>query len=287
MIESTWIKITRDGAYLCAGGTHQYLEKVPVSSSGDVLRIDVANLKAITDRTHVPTPKTITFELGSGSPVPYTVQPGDFSAGGGGRQPNAKGEWLSLTPHQFDYQDTEYTCQSSAIQVVTNGKAREMAVRAELERHGNPGNPYVMGRVIKRHVGARYKFIEQASIQDMIDAIKDGAVLIIQACVTHSGHVFVLNGYDKVADQLQKEFRNDSLLHEGFKVIDHWTKYNWMKRRYDGQSLGYEGYYPAFGIWASTVPSWSFYDFESAWLGPVPNNWHAQKGADLHIVYPE
>lgn len=221
--------------------------------------------------------------------MPAGGMPPSHSGGGSnsGNGPNQAGEWTSQAPFQFDYQDTSYTCQSSSIQIVTNGEAREMQVRARLKQLGNPGDPYIIGQVLREYVGDRYEYNGQASVNQMIDYIKRGASLILQASVTEAGHVFPAVGCDDKADQLVKEFPGDELLHDGPKVIDPWTKYNWHKLVYDGTSMGYEGYYPWYGIYASAVKAYSFFQFQQVWGGKVPEGWKDEGGAYCHIIWPK
>lgn len=78
------------------------------------------------------------------------------------------------------------TCQSAAICEALGKTASDIpAVRATLLSLGTPGDPATIGKYLKSAVGNKYYYNGNASLTDMLTAIRDsGAFLIIHTSLT-------------------------------------------------------------------------------------------------------
>ncbi len=171
------------------------------------------------------------------------------------------------------------TCQSAAICEALGKTASDIpTVRATLLSLGTPGDPTTIGKYLQSVVGNKYYYNGNASLTDMLIAIRDsGAFLIIHTSLTVSGHVIAINGVDVDA----------SGVIQAFHVFDSWSEF-------DGDSFSYAnpdnencfvGLYSKNLIYSACVADGGSFDTAKAqyFLG-APDS--ARKGAWLHIILP-
>lgn len=135
------------------------------------------------------------------------------------------------------YQPDELTCQAAAIARVI-GSYKVDAVRQGLLNLGVAGDPAVMGRYMRPRV-QEYKYNGNASLNDAIDALKDGYQLITHGWFTRSGHVIGISGWDEAT--------------KTFNAEDPWFEFDFPGWRYLYDRDGNDAPYSALGIYAACV----------------------------------
>lgn len=139
-------------------------------------------------------------------------------------------------------QPNSYTCQSTCIGMAT-GDGDVMDIRSQLERKGDPGNPYVMGEILKQRLGGRYIFDEDASCADMRTWLQAGEFLISHGWFTGSGHVVGIDGVE--IDPKTMSYR--------FNMRDPWDEFDGPSWSYLGRSNKFDGFYGSRIIYAACV----------------------------------
>lgn len=158
------------------------------------------------------------------------------------------------------------TCQSACIAKMI-GSTAVATVRAALEQIGEPGNPYTMGTYLKPRV-KEYKFLENASINDMRQALKDGYQLITHGYFSHSGHVICIVG-----------MKNNNT----FICDDPWYEINFNGWTYaPWEASGNNVEYSAYGIYAACVVGQSADHAASVYNKGELNS--TTKGAWVHYI---
>ena len=140
------------------------------------------------------------------------------------------------------------TCQSTCVAMAL-GLTDVLTVRQQLEAIGEPGDPATMGKYITDHLSlpSTYQFDDNASISQIRDWLKAGEFLIIHGWFTTSGHVIVIDGVE--IDSSNLSYR--------FNVKDPWSEFNFNNWSYDSKSVGFNGFYSSYGIFAACVSSQS------------------------------
>jgi hypothetical protein len=138
-------------------------------------------------------------------------------------------------------QPDPYTCQSACIAMAIGGDT--LQIRAELKRNGEAGDPANMGRILRRELGDRYSFDDNASLIQARDALKAGAFCITHGYFTGSGHVIGFDGAD--IDHANLSYK--------FNVKDPWSEFNFGAWDYTGRAIGFDGFYSSYGIYAACV----------------------------------
>ena len=173
---------------------------------------------------------------------------------------------LTLKP-----QPNNFTCQSACIAMAINGNINQ--IRAELVKNGVAGDPYNMGRILRRELGDRYSFNPDASLIDAREALKLGAF-----CITHGyftgGHVIGLDGV--VIDPERNSYQ--------FNVKDPWSEFMFASWSYSSKAIGFDGYYSSRGIYAACVAGRSRAHAAEIYRKGELNS--SRKGMWLHIVKP-
>jgi hypothetical protein len=163
------------------------------------------------------------------------------------------------------------TCQSACISMAT-GEKDVYAIRRQLEAIGNPGDPYVMGKVIRKYKGGSYSFVEDASLNEIKEWLKDGEFLITHGWFTNSGHVICLDGVS--IDEKTLSYKLD--------VKDPWSEFDAPSWSYRSSANFYDGYYSSYCIYASCVAGSSKNHAASLYKKGVLDS--SQKGAWVHRI---
>ena len=130
------------------------------------------------------------------------------------------------------------TCQSAAIARVI-GSTNVRQVRNDLLRMGVPGDPTVMGLYLKDRV-REYRYHGQASLDDAIEALRDGWEIITHGDFTDAGHVIGLSAWNATTKKFQAE--------------DPWFEFHFSDWSYYPYEIdGNDQQYSARGIWAACV----------------------------------
>ncbi len=170
-------------------------------------------------------------------------------------------------------QPDAFTCQAACIAMATDRNDTVSQVRQELVSYGVAGDPAVMGRVLRRELGSRYDFEDNATQGQMRDWIRAGEFLITHGWLSQSGHVIALNGVD--IDQANLSYR--------FHVLDPYAEFMAKSWRYNN-AYGYDGFYSSYLIYATCVASQSYWDAERIYRrGELNSN---RPGAWVHRVKP-
>ena len=136
------------------------------------------------------------------------------------------------------------TCQSACIGMAV-GDRDIQGIRKKLQALGNPGNPYVMGKVIRQY-GVNYKFDENASLSEVRERLKKGDFVITHGWFTGSGHVICLDGLYADPDNLSYKF----------DVKDPWSEFDATTWKYNKPNVKFfDGYYSSHLIYAACVRS--------------------------------
>lgn len=139
-------------------------------------------------------------------------------------------------------QPDELTCQAACIGVLTGNKDIR-GIRRSLLALGTPGEPRIMGKLLRQHFGDRYTYHRQASLEVAAQALERGAACITHGWFTKSGHVIVLNGIDSSPASTR------------YYVIDTWSQFNGPAWAYNLSDIGFEGFYSDNLIYAACVGS--------------------------------
>jgi hypothetical protein len=142
------------------------------------------------------------------------------------------------------------TCQSACVAMAT-GRTDIMAIRAELEAIGEPGDPGVMGVLLRKEFGDRYVFDDNACLSEVRDWLKAGCFIISHFWFTNAGHVICLDGITI----------DPKTLGYKFSVKDPWSEFDFGSWSYNNPSVDrYDGDYSAHGIYAAGVAGQSMSD---------------------------
>ncbi len=170
-------------------------------------------------------------------------------------------------------QPNSQTCQSACVARAI-GNSDIFGIRQELQLIGDAGSPQVMGVLLKRKLGERYSFDEDASLNDCKNWLNDGSLLITHGWFTPSGHVITLDGYEI----------DESTLSYRVNVGDPWDEFDAPNWRYTQKSDKYDGFYSSRCIYAACVASKSFDDAASIYRrGELDSN---KGGMWVHRIKP-
>jgi hypothetical protein len=171
-------------------------------------------------------------------------------------------------------QPNAYTCQSACIAMAI-GRTDIMTIRAELEAIGEPGDPGVMGVLLRKEFGDRYIFDDNASMSEIREWLRDGEFLISHGWFTASGHVIALDGVTIDPSKLSYKI----------SVKDPWSEFSFSAWAYNNPSATqYDGDYSAHGLYASIIAGQSVSDAISIYQrGELDSN---RKGAWIHRILP-
>jgi hypothetical protein len=172
-------------------------------------------------------------------------------------------------------QPDSYTCQSTAIAMSLNKTGYDiLKIRAELLQNGTAGDPYNMGRLLKKELGDRYKFEVAASLKDIRSYLDAGEFLIAAGYFSQSGHVICLDGYQ--VDNNNMSYKLD--------VRDPYGEFNAKSWSYSGTAQKYDGYYSSYLIYATCVKGQSYSDARRIYQrGELDSS---LPGAWIHRVFP-
>lgn len=175
---------------------------------------------------------------------------------------------LTLMP-----QPDAYTCQSACIAMATRRPDTVQQVRQELLQYGVAGDPYNMGRVLKRECPGKYEFHANASLNEMREWIKQGCFLIIHSWLTNSGHVIAIKGME--VDPVRMSYR--------LRVLDPFAEFQAKSWSYN-RANGFDGYYSSYLIYATAVVGQSHWDSHRIYRrGELDSS---RKGAWVHVIFP-
>jgi hypothetical protein len=174
---------------------------------------------------------------------------------------------LKLKP-QID----SYSCQSACVAMAIDGDISK--IRAELCSKGEAGDPYNMGRILSHELGDRYSFNPNASLIDARDALRLGAFCITHGWFTGSGHVIGFDGVEVDPERLSYKFN----------IKDPWSEFDFGSWSYRGSSVGFDGYYSSYGIYAACVAGQSRSHAAEIYRRKELNS--SLKGMWLHTIKP-
>lgn len=171
------------------------------------------------------------------------------------------------------------TCQSAAIcEALGQTVSSIPTVRETLQSLGIPGDPATIGKYLKSVVGNKYYYNGNASLSDMLVAIRDlGAFLIIHTSLTVSGHVIAINGVDV----------DGSGIIQAFHVFDSWSEFDGASFSYPNSDSenSFVGLYSKNLIYSACVADGGRFDTAKAqYYQDAPDS--NRKGAWLHIILP-
>lgn len=137
-------------------------------------------------------------------------------------------------------------CQSACIAMaLKQGVDQVDEIRDALTVGGEQaGSPAVMGDYLRPRASS-YNFLLTGSLNDAVDALDDGAIVITHGWFTHSGHVICLVGYEP--DTKTGSYR--------FIVHDPFAEYDFPKGDHIDGSSGEDVRYSSYGIYAACVAS--------------------------------
>jgi hypothetical protein len=171
-------------------------------------------------------------------------------------------------------QPNAYTCQSTCIAMAT-GRTDIMQIRAELEAIGDPGDPGVMGALLKKEFGDRYIFDDNACLSEIREWLKAGEFLITHGWFTGSGHVICLDGV--TIDPSNMSYK--------ISVKDPWSEFSFGAWAYNNPSVDrYDGDYSAHGLYAAIVAGQSVSDAIAIYQKRELDS--MRKGAWTHRILP-
>jgi hypothetical protein len=170
-------------------------------------------------------------------------------------------------------QPDPHTCQAACIGMAVRDPS-VIDVRRKLDKlPGGAGAPANMGTVLKSYLGKRYSYNGAASLNDMIQYLKGGELLITHGWFTGSGHVIALDGL--------KDPTNGSYL---FNVKDPWSEFDGPSWRYNSPGVHfYDGFYSVNIIYAACVVGVSAGD-AAAHYRDDPD--YTRKSAWVHRIMP-
>lgn len=171
-------------------------------------------------------------------------------------------------------QPNAYTCQSACIAMAT-GRTDITNIRLELVDIGEPGDPAVMGAILRKEFGDRYKFDDNACLSEIRDWLKSGEFLITHGWFTGSGHVICLDGVAIDAKTMSYKI----------SVKDPWSEFNFASWTYNNPSVDkYDGNYSAYGLYAACVTGQSVWDAAAVYRRGELDS--MRKGAWVHRIKP-
>jgi hypothetical protein len=171
-------------------------------------------------------------------------------------------------------QPNAYTCQSTCIAMAT-GRTDIMQIRAELEAVGEPGDPGVMGVLLKKEFGDRYIFDDNACLSEVREWLRAGEFLICHGWFTGSGHVISLDGV--TIDPSNMSYK--------ISVRDPWSEFSFGAWAYNNPSVDrYDGDYSAHGLYAAIVAGQSVSDAIAIYQKRELDS--MRKGAWIHRILP-
>ncbi len=171
-------------------------------------------------------------------------------------------------------QPNAYTCQSACIAMAT-GRTDIMTIRATLEAIGNPGDPAVMGQLLRKSFGDRYIFDDNASLSEVRDWLKSGCFIIGHFWFTNSGHVICLDGVTIDPETLGYKF----------SVKDPWSEFDFSKWSYSNPAIdSFDGNYSSYGIYAAGVVGQSSADSFEVYKRRELDS--MRKGMWAHVIKP-
>jgi hypothetical protein len=170
-------------------------------------------------------------------------------------------------------QPNAVTCQSTCVGMAT-GSTDVMGIRARLSSMGDPGNPYVMGKVLHEKVGDRYIFEEDACLNQMKEWLRAGEFLILHGWFTGSGHVVACDGVD--LDPKTMSYR--------LNMRDPWDEFDGPSWSYLGRSNKFDGFYSSRIIYAACVAGQSCSDAARIYRRGELDS--ARTGAWVHRIRP-
>jgi hypothetical protein len=215
-------------------------------------------------------PHTIALDLDGNAPVPLPMPVKTKPQGVSGTFAEQVLEAKGLLS-----QPNAYTCQSTCIAMAT-GRTDIMQIRAELEDIGEPGNPGVMGVLLKKALGDRYIFDDNACLSEIREWLKAGEFLITHGWFTGSGHVICLDGV--TIDPSNMSYK--------ISVKDPWSEFSFGAWAYNNPSVDrYDGDYSAHGLYAAIVAGQSVSDAIAIYQKRELDS--MRKGAWVHRVKVE
>lgn len=170
-------------------------------------------------------------------------------------------------------QPNAYTCQSACIEMAF-GTNDVMGTRAKLEAIGEPGDPAVMGKLLRQRFGDRYIFDDNACLSEIRDWLKAGEFLITHGWFTASGHVICLDGV--TIDQTTLGYK--------ISVKDPWSEFDAPSWSYNKQVDRFDGDYSARLLYAAIVAGQSCQDASAIYRSGKMDSMH--KGAWVHRILP-
>jgi hypothetical protein len=174
----------------------------------------------------------------------------------------------------FLSQPDAYTCQSACIAMAT-GRTDILAIRAELEVIGNPGDPYTMGQILRQTFGNRYIFDDNACLSEVRDWLKAGEFLITHGWFTRSGHVICLDGV--AIDSARLSYK--------ISVKDPWSEFEGRSWSYSNSGIDrYDGFYSSHLLYATIIASTSVLDAAAIYRRGELDS--MRKGAWIHRILP-
>jgi hypothetical protein len=172
-------------------------------------------------------------------------------------------------------QPNAYTCQSTCIAMAT-GRTDIMQIRAELEAIGEPGDPAVMGALLKKEFGDRYIFDDNASLSEVREWLRAGEFLISHFWFSDAGHVICLDGVTI----------DPKTLGYKFSVKDPYGEFDFSSWSYDSSTVdSFDGDYSSYGIYAAGVAGQSKSDSIAIYQKRELDS--MRKGAWIHRILPE
>lgn len=172
-------------------------------------------------------------------------------------------------------QPNAYTCQSTSIAMAT-GRTDVMQIRAELEAIGEPGDPGVMGVLLRKGFGDRYIFDDNASMSEIREWLRNGEFLICHGFFTNAGHVICLDGITIDSSKLSYKI----------SVKDPWSRFDFDSWSYNSPDLDrYDGDYSAHGLYAAIIASQSMSDAIAIYQRRELDS--SKKGAWIHRICPK
>lgn len=161
------------------------------------------------------------------------------------------------------------TCQATCIFAVTGGNTSIGNIYEDLHRQGVPGDPAVMAEYLREHYCDRYRLHMDASVNDIREWIRSGAVIITHGWFTDSGHVLILDGATDT----------------GFRVMDPWAEFDGPSWEYpENPDRAFSGVYSDILIYAACIASFNADDAHDIYLNGVVNR--SVKGAWVHVITP-
>jgi hypothetical protein len=171
-------------------------------------------------------------------------------------------------------QPNAYTCQSACIAMAT-GQTDILGIRFQLESIGEPGDPAVMGQLLRKSFGDRYIFDDNASLSEIRQWLRDGEFMITHGWFTGSGHVICLDGITIDPDTI------------GYKISvkDPWSEFSASAWAYNNPAItSFDGDYSSRCLYAAIVAGQSVGEAAAIYArGELDST---RKGAWVHRMQP-